>query len=137
MIEIITLFNQIEVIHSQNWMFFIVVVFGILGYCFTEKYREIEQLGIVILAIGLIAFSVYNGIAMVKDVTVYNELLNILQTESKTESVLNKAVKIYKTKSLPKILVFHILVSLLAILVIIRKYLSGFIKNSRDKILDS
>jgi len=135
MSDIITLFNQAEVHHSQNWMFFIVVVFGILGYCFTEKYKEIEASGIVILTIGLIAFSIYNGNAMIKDVTIYNHLLDVLKKPEDNTKVFNEAVKIYKTKWLPKILVFHILISLLAILVIIRKYLSGFIKRSRDKMV--
>jgi uncharacterized membrane protein YesL len=72
---------------------------------------------------------------MIKDVTIYNHLLDVLKKPEDNTKVFNEAVKIYKTKWLPKILVFHILISLLAILVIIRKYLSGFIKRSRDKIV--
>ena len=136
MSEIVALFNQAEVHHSQNWMFFIVVVFGIVGYCFSEKYREMETSGIVILTIGLIAFSIYNGDAMIKDASIYNRLLDVLQhSEGNTEGV-SEAVKIYKPKWLPKILSFHILISLLAILVIIRKYIPGMIKKLRDKAVD-
>lgn len=135
MSEIVTLFNQAEVTHSQNWMFFIVVVFGIIGYCFTEKYNQIETFGIVILAIGMIAFSIYNGNAMVRDISIYNHLLKILNSESKP-GAFKKAVKIFEEKCLLRILFFHILVSLLAILVIIRKYIHGVIKNLRDKAKD-
>ena len=121
MTEILALFNQTEVTHSQNWMFFIVVVFGILGYCFTEKYKEIEILGLFILVIGFLAFSIYNLLAMVKDVNIHNHLLEILNTASNSE-VLSKAVEVFEEKSLLKVFVFHILFSLLTILVIFRKY---------------
>lgn len=132
MTDILTLFNQTEVTHSQNWMFFIVVVFGILGYCFTEKYKEIEILGLIILAFGFVAFSIYNVFAMVKDVNIHNHLLRILQTESNNE-VFCEAIGIYEEKYLLKILIFHNLFSLLTILVIIRKYLFSYLKSLSDK----
>lgn len=103
-------------------MFFIVVVFGILGYCFTEKYKEIEKLGLVIMSFGFVAFSIYNLKAMVKDVIVHNHLLKVLKTESKNE-LLYEALGTYEEKKLWIILFFHIFFSLLTVLVILRKYL--------------
>jgi hypothetical protein len=132
MTEILMLFNQTETTHSQNWMFFIVVVFGILGYCFTEKYKEIEKLGLIILAFGFAAFSIYNITAMVENVNIHNQLLVILKKAS-NEEVWRKAVDVYQDKELWRILVFHPFFSLLTILVIFRKYLIEYLKTLQSE----
>jgi hypothetical protein len=133
MAEILTLFNQTEVNHSQNWMFFIVVIFGILGYCFTEKYTEIEKIGLIILAAGFVAFSIYNITAMVENVNIHNRLLVILK-DATHEEVWHRAVNVYQDKKLWRILVFHPFFSLLTILVIFRKYLVEYLKKLVSKI---
>ena len=103
-----------------------------------SAFKEIETLGIVILTIGLVAFSIYNGNAMIKDADIYNHLLVILKQPEGNNKVFDETVKnavdIYPPKEQSKILLFHIFVSLLAILVIIRKYLPGFIRYFRNKI---
>jgi hypothetical protein len=123
--SIVSLFNQTTVSHSQYWMFFIVVVFGILGYCFTEKYNEIEKLGICILVVGFVAFSIYNAVAMYQNVVVYNYLLKTLQSTGINR--LDLATSIFEEKSEFKIIFSQNIFSLLTILVIIRKYISRLI----------
>ncbi|MDV7104599.1 hypothetical protein R3X26_09345 [Vibrio sp. TH_r3] len=121
--EAISLLDSSNNLHYQIWMFYVVVVIGLLGFRFSETYVNLAKYKKNLILLGFIAFSVSNFIAMHQNMIHFNVVLENIQTStfSNTDINFKNIFDSYHHKVVWRILGFHVLVTVMLSYILHRK----------------
>ena len=69
---LVAIWQRSRDVHADLWMFYIVVLVGVVGYCLTDSYARVPAFARGCLVVLLLGFMAVNGWSIWDNLAVYN-----------------------------------------------------------------